>query len=243
MQHVLIVEDNYEQCENLFQCLLSQYPEWEIQKALNYEDAKELIMASIKSNNFYSLFLLDIQLKNEPNDLGGFVLADEIRTFRPYFSVPILFLTSITDKVSYALSNYHCYNYITKPYSNQDILAQIKQMMLTGYLENNSITIVDTNRVRYRIVQQDIYYIETKSHTLILETAYGKIVTRSITFTEIKEKLCRNFIMCHKKYIVNIEHITNYDAANQKITINTHTIPVSRTYKPFIEETLKGIFI
>ena len=70
--------------------------------------------------------------------------------------------------------------------------------------------------------------IRKLSELFVQIAAYGKIVTRSITFAEIKEKLCGNFIMCHKKYVVNIEHVTNYDAANQKITINIHMFPYHR---------------
>ncbi|MCM1083309.1 MAG: LytTR family DNA-binding domain-containing protein [Clostridium sp.] len=238
MHNVLIVEDNLEQNKELHKCIHNTYPSWNITSAYNFEEAKKILEESIITNNYFSIFLLDIQLKNDPCDFGGFVLANEIRLQKAYYTVPILFLTCISEKIKYALSNFHCYNYITKPYSCNDIISQIQQMMLTGFLEANSIIITDTSRIRHRVVQKDILYIESKSHMVILETNNGHIVSRKTNFSMFVEKLNNDFIQCHKKYIVNVNYIDNYDKANRLLCLNKHSIPVSRTYKKQVDELL-----
>lgn len=240
MHNILIVEDNPEQNKELHDSIQSAYPNWNVASAYDFEEAKELLEQSIHTNNYFSMFLLDIQLKNDPCDFGGFVLADEIRSKEAYYTVPILFLTSITEKTSYALSNYHCYNYITKPYAPADVVRQIQQMMLTGFLEKDSIIITDTNRIRHRIVQKDILYAESKSHMVLLETSNGSITSREINFSTLQEQLTGDFVQCHKKYIVNVNYIDNYDKQSRFLRIGSHSIPVSRTYKMTLENLLQS---
>lgn len=240
MHNVLIVEDDSEQNKKLYESIHNAYPDWHVSSAYNFEDAKEMLEKSIVTNNYFSIFLLDVQLKDDFCDFGGFVLANEIRSQKAYYTVPILFLTSVSEKMGYALSNFHCYNYITKPYSSDDVIYQIQQMMLTGFLEANSIIITDTNRIRHRIVQKDIYYVESKSHMVILETANGSISSREIKFSSLHEILTGDFIQCHKKYIVNVNHINNYDKQNRFLKLGVHSIPVSRTYKEQLENLLEA---
>ena len=244
MHNVLIVEDNPEQNKELFNNIQKAYPNWNVTSAYSFEQAKKIIEQSILTNDYFSIFLLDVQLKDDPCDFGGFVLANEIRSQKPYYTVPILFLTSVTEKTGYALSNFHCYNYITKPYSSDDVISQIQQMILTGYLEENSIYITDTSRIKHRIVQKDICYIESKSHLIILETVNGSISSREMNFSSLLKQLTGDFIQCHKKYIVNANHIDNYDKQSRFLRLGNHSIPVSRTYKEQLENLLhtKNLF-
>ena len=204
MQKLLLVEDDTIQTEELLISIHNKYPNWNIVCATNYDEAHELITASANETDYFSLFLLDVQLKKDSNDTGGFTLANVIRSLEPYYRTPILFLTSVTDKTQFALSNYHCYNYITKPYLASDILFQIQQMLQTGYLQEHAISITDTKRIRHRIVLDDIYSIESQSHTLIFSTKQGNITTRNLTFAELALQLSDDFVQCHKKYIINI---------------------------------------
>lgn len=238
VHNVLIVEDNPEQNKELYESIHNAYPSWNVSSAYSYEEAKEMLEKSIITNNYFSIFLLDVQLKDDFCDFGGFILANEIRSQKAYYTVPILFLTSVSEKTGYALSNFHCYNYITKPYFSDDIIYQIQQMMLTGFLEANSIIITDTNRIRHRVVQKDICYIESKSHVVIFETNSGNITSREINFSALLKQLTGDFIQCHKKYIVNVNYIDNYDKTSRYLRLGAHSIPVSRTYKERVEDLL-----
>lgn len=238
MHNLLIVEDDSIQKEELFLSILKRYPNWNIICAEDFNEAKQIISDSIVQKDYFSLFLLDVQLKEDPCDFGGFVLAGEIRSLKPYYTTPILFLTSVSEKTQFALANYHCYNYITKPYLTSDVIFQIQQMLQTGFLEENSITIIDTNRIRHRVILKDICYIETRSHSLVLSTLLGDITTREFTFSSLFTCLNGDFIQCHKKYIININHITNYDKTNRFVQVNQQNISVSRTYKQDVEKLL-----
>ncbi len=230
MHKVLIVEDDLTQLELLRTTINQKYPDWIVKVAANYSSAKNLLDNSLFSNEPFSLFLFDIQLSMEEGDRGGFFLAKEARKHSAYFKVPILFLTAISDEGSFALSEFHCYNYITKPYTMIDILHQLEQMLITGYLEN-TLELLDTNRILHRVHISDILTIESKSHTLTIYTKNnGSFVTRAYTLQKILSILGNDFIQCHRRIIINKTHIITYDKASQLININNRLIPIGRTF-------------
>ena len=240
MSKLLIVEDDEIQKAALEEGIQTAYPNWSILSANTYEEAFQMLLESIKQQDYFSMFLLDIQLEQKNGDMSGFVLAEHIRSYKQYYKTPIMFLTSIYEKTQFALATYHCYNYITKPYEIDDILYQIEQMIFTGYLEENAITVTDTKRITHRIMQNDIIYIEFKSHQVVLYTTSGVFTTREQSSSEILRQLTGNFTQCHKKYIINLNFVQSYAKTNGYLNVNEFIIPVSRTFKPNIEAVLKS---
>lgn len=238
MHKLLIVEDDQIQNFVLLEGIKQEYPYWNIFSATTYEEAFSMLTKSIQENDLFSLFLLDIQLTPQNGDTGGFYLAEQIRSYKQYFKTPILFLTSVHEKTQYALSTYHCYNYITKPYEIDDILYQIEQMIFTGYLDANSIRVSDTNGINHRIMLSELQYIELKSHQAVFYTFSGDIHTRKNISSDLLQELDQNFVQCHKKYIININYVQSYAKTNRYINISNSIIPVSRTYKSNIEHIL-----
>ena len=230
MQKILIVEDDKLQRDQLYQSISMKYPSWNIICSKDYQSAKDEIDSSIEQNNYFTLFLLDIQLSDSA-DQGGFLLSELIRSLHEYYTTPILFLTSITDQMQHALNSYHCYNYIQKPFSSEDILFQISQMLATGMLKNDTFIIHDINRIQHRIFFDELSFIEARNHTLILTTKRGKLTTREYSLSSIRPLLNSNFIQCHRKYLVNLNHIENYDKTNRMLKICDQSIPVGRTYQ------------
>lgn len=229
MQNVLIVEDNREQIELLRNAITGKYKDWTITSAFTYDDALSYIHDS-SVNNPFTLFLLDIQLTNYTTDRGGFLLAQEIRKKKIYYKTPILFLTGISDEGYFALSNFHCYNYITKPYTSDDVLKQLEQMLLTGYLES-AITITDINRISYKIHVNDILYIKSNGHTKVIYLKDSYISTRECTFDELQTLSDGKLIQCHKGYLVNPDAITNIDHLTSTLHINNTIIPIGLKYQ------------
>lgn len=239
MQKVLIVEDDLKQNKMLYDAINARYPHWTIHSATNYTEAEQYISDSLtnKSNKLYTLFLFGVQLSASPDDRGGFLLAEALRKHKEYFKTPILFLTAISGESAFALSNFHCYNYITKPYTSEQILSQLEQMLMTGYLEN-TITIIDINRISFHISVNDIIYIESKRHVMELHFEHSSISTREYSLEEFEKMIGIGFLKCHRRYIINTSCINNFDKTNMLIKIGDTSIPVSRSYKSQIE----GIF-
>ena len=237
MQNVLIVEDDLTQLNLLSDCIKNRYPCWMIQTACNYDIAEQLLLNSVASDKPFTLLLLDIQLSKEKGDCGGFFLARLARKSPCYYRVPILFLTAISDEGAFALSEFHCYNYISKPYTAEDIIFQLEQMLVTGYLEQ-TLELQDINRILHRVKLEDIYYIEAQAHILLIHTKNGKICTRQYTMERLTEVLTSDFIRCHRKFIINKRYVQSFDRISQYIRINDISITVGRAYIKRVEEGL-----
>ena len=234
MQHVLIVEDDIQQNNLIRKTIQKQYKDWIIDSATSYDAALTLLQTS---KSPYTIFLLDIQLSLSKGDHGGFFLAKEIRKQSIYYTTPILFLTAISDEGYYALSEFHCYNYICKPYTPLDLLYQLEQMLITGYLQN-LIRIKDTQQIHHKISVQDIAVIEAKSRSVVFYVNDAKIHSRDFTLATVTTILTENFVQAHRKYLINTNLIHNYDHRTRYARIGNYTIPVSRSFYPAIKEYL-----
>ncbi len=239
MHNILIVEDDDTQRNSLYDTIHNKYPGWRILTASNYQEALDLVSQSIDIKQYFSLFLLDIQLSCQSDDFNGFTLSTHIRSQKEYYNTSLLFLTSVSDKIQFALSHFHCYNYIVKPYSAEDVIYQIQQMLLTGLLTENVIMIIDVGRIRHRVSFPEICYIESKApHTIVFHTKHGDITTREYHMDTLGDTLGDDFVLCHKKYIVNISHIDSYDRTGRLVSVDHHTLSVGRTYKDSFERKL-----
>ena len=85
MQKILIVEDDPIQLEMLYETVHSRYPAWEIKKGSSLEAAQAFLQESVTANEYFTLFLLDIQLSKEPGDRNGrhFCLRQRAARARP----------------------------------------------------------------------------------------------------------------------------------------------------------------
>lgn len=234
MHNILIVEDDLTQLEALKKTIHDKYPLWKIYIADSFATAQNLIHDSVVNNNYFSLFLFDVQLAPEKDNRDGFLLAKNTRSHNAYYKTPILFLTAISDEAVYALTHFHCYNYISKPYTPQDIEFQLEQMSITGYI-NHAIEITDTSRIKHKIFFDDIVYAESKAHTVIIHCIHSSYITREFKLDEFNDLLDSNFIRCHKQYIINTNHINYYDRTSRYLHTQLTNLPVGRTYVHFFD--------
>ena len=231
MQHILIVEDDELQLKMLVDTISGHYPGWNVDACRTYDSALKLIKEScLDTSKEYTLFLFDVQLTECVTDRGGFQLAEEVRKIPMYYRTSILFLTGITNALTYALSTFHCYNYINKPYTCEDILNQLEQMIITGYLEQFT-TIVDTDRILHKIRTEDITYVNSIRHLKAIHTTNSKIQTRDYSFDDLISMTNNKLTPCHKAYLINTRYISSYDKVTNSIVINGESIPVGRKYK------------
>ena len=227
---VLIVEDNLEQLHFLEDTILSEYPNWRVHTASDFSSAKALLTDSVSAGIPYTLFLMDIQLTDSEGDRGGFVLSERIRSYPIYYRTPILFLTSVSDGGPTALSQFHCYNYIAKPYTGEDLIRQIRQMLLTGYLDQ-FITIQGTDRIAYKLAASDVEFVTSQLHVLHIHAGRTSFDTREYTLSQIHTLLGNDFIQCNKSCIVRKNLIANVDQLTMMLGLrNGQSYPIGRKY-------------
>lgn len=89
---------------------------------ISLETASSYLDGLDKKFNEYDLILLDISLP----DGNGFKLCETIKS---EYSVPVIFITALTDEDSVVRGLEMADDYITKPFRNRELLARINKLV------------------------------------------------------------------------------------------------------------------
>lgn len=238
MFNILIVEDNLIERNALETIIQNKYDTVQIYTAADYISALDII-----GKEQFHLFLLDIDLKEMDESHNGISLGQYIRSLSQYQMTPIIFLTTITNKIFDALNTTHCYNYITKPYSPSDVLKSIGELIETSADSSSILRIKDLNGVFYRIPIAGIFHIETQGKQLTLETVDFTIHTREYSLSTILKQLPDNFIQCHKSHIINLDYVSTYDKTSRILHLKKQPplyIPLGRAYHDKISKEIES---
>lgn len=185
-------------------------------------------------NSCYDAFLIDIQLL----DYSGFELAKEIREIDRYKLAPIVFITAVPIKELMAFKEIHCYDYIVKPFKEEEVITVLKTIINHGITKIRNIDLkLKQKGYSYIIKQDEIIYIESKNRKIFIETTNEQIELSTYTLGQILDKLADNFLRCHKGYAININCIEKIDKTNNNIYMKNirRPIPIGRKYKELLE--------
>lgn len=234
MGKILIVEDDLIICEGLSEIIKTIDKDLGI-VATGY--AKKALSFAVGS--YYDAFLLDIHL----NDYSGIELAKQIRNIEKYKLTPIVFITSIPTKELLAFKQIHCYDYIVKPFSRQEVIGTLKTIVNYGIKseENQPVLKLKQKTCSYMIKQNEIIYIESINKKIHINTVNEQIILSTYSLKEIANELINDFVQCHRGYIVNTNYVQKVDKINDLINLKDAdiSIPIGRKYK----ESLRGIWI
>lgn len=224
MAKILIVEDELLIAEGLETIINSINSKIEI-TITGY--AKEAL--DYANSSHYDTFLLDIQLL----DYSGFELAKEIRNIDRYKLTPIIFITAIPTRELMAFKEIHCYDYIIKPFKEEEVKSALKTIINYGIVEKETYLKLTQKEYTYLIDQNEILYIESQNRKIRITTINEQIELSTYTLKELLDKLTTNFIRCHRGYIININYIEEVDKRNNDIYLGNvkWPIPVGRKYK------------
>lgn len=244
----LIVDDEPPAIEELYyHC--SQY----IDQQNIYEiDNPKQALDAIKDYHI-DLAFLDINMPF----ISGIELAEKIAELDkpPY----IVFVTAYDE---YALQAFelNAIDYVLKPIDPKRFDQTIKKIKTNIKCENGSsitkesikkatnfisgkITAVGTNpNDRYIFNLSDITHFQADGPIVFASKLDGDQKRVHYQLQELEKALPKNFVRCHKSYIVNIEHVARmylWQKSNFQIELeNGEKIPVSRRYSQAVKEQL-----
>ena len=231
MMNILIVEDDTTQIMGLKNIISEVINDCHIDMAQTYDNAMEYINA----NKDYDIFLLDISLCEDPDAPTGLDLGKYIRTLKVYNSTPIIFITSLNDKIQYAVNSIHCYSYLVKPYTHNEVENALTDILDSSIIKEKPILFKSPDGVRFKVYPSKIFYITPQDHGISITYNSGNFITRQFTLETIINELPGNFYRCHRKYIVNMNYISNYDKVTSMIHIQNASIPIGRAHKQNFE--------
>lgn len=188
-------------------------------------------------------FFLDIQLL----DYSGLELAEKIRHIKGYKNTIIVFITGMVSREMEAFKQYHCYDYILKPFSDETIhnmLLEVIEGCLNEPIQHEALEIkIKQKNHNYLIKQSEIVYIEALNRKLHIMLKSHELVFSMVSLKELKESLSDAFLQCHRSFIVNRYSITFYDSVTNTLRLEgvEKDIPVGRKYVQTVKEIFKNV--
>lgn len=145
----------------------------------------------------------------------------------------IVFVSSLSNLVIQSFVA-HPFFFIRKEYLEEDLI--MFQSLLYSYLAEQGMQVFSFKEANTNITipYKEIIYIETLAHNLHIVTPFRDYSTR-IPLKEFQKKAPSSFVQIHRCYVVNLDHITNFNTYNIEMN-NGISLPIGRNYKSlFIE--------
>lgn len=202
---ILIAEDDYSS-RKLLTHFIKRIPNYEIvAEATNGEELVDFVFTK-KPN----IALVDIEMPL----LNGMEAVKLIKKFNPN-----LLVIFITGNENFAIEAFgvQAIDYILKPINGERLyeslerasnrLKEIKKPSLREIRikQSNSIDFISIN---------DILFIERYERKSIIHTQYNIYYT-SESLTNLEKQLDDKFMMTHRSYIINLEHLTRIEGSGQ----------------------------
>ena len=229
---VAICEDEEAQQKLLQNCLI----EWaEHNKTLletkTYPDSESFLFAWEDDKDF-DLLILDIEM----GSLNGMELAAHIRGQDE--AIPILFVTGYEQymPLGYEVCALH---FLLKPL-NKSKLFQVLDRLKEKRPEDRLLFRTEKGSISLPLSQ--IWYVEARAHRCILYTKDEEYLLSS-PISEIETYLGghREFIRCHRSYLVNIQHISAITPADLFMD-DKRRLPVSRSMGKKVNEAFIKLY-
>ncbi|HBG32236.1 MAG TPA: DNA-binding response regulator [Acholeplasmataceae bacterium] len=225
--NIAIVEDNPQFNESLQNYLdkYSQENHTEF-KVYSFSDGDE-ITSDYEAK--YDIIFLDIEMKR----LDGMSAAQKIREFDS--DVIIIFITNMAQ---YAISGYSvgALSFLLKPLPyfafSQELTKSIERLRKR---KQKSI-LIPTENAMIKINSQDILYVESYGHDIIVYTQTESYTTRG-TIKRIEEDLADfHFYRCNNGYLVNLAYVSG--VKDEEAIVGKYRLKISRPRKKSFMEAL-----
>jgi len=227
----IIVEDELP-AQNLLKNYLSKIPD--MQLLATFQSAMD-------ANNYFKsntvdLVFLDVNLP----DISG---LDFIKTVK---NAPAIIMT--TAYPEYAVSSFELdtiVDYLVKPFGFDRFLKAvnkaedrlIKKDVVNQTVEDSIFLNVD--KTLHKIILNDILFLESDRNYITIVTQ-----TQKLSFIDSLKNWNQKlpdleFVQIHKSYIINAKYVTKI--SGNEVYINTHRLPIGRTYKANLLKKLRII--
>ncbi|MCM1181939.1 MAG: LytTR family DNA-binding domain-containing protein [Roseburia sp.] len=242
MTRILILED----CEDSLRAVSAMVERVSEQVAVvPVRSLKAARSALHEAQQPFQAFLLDINLDaSDDEDVSGLTFAAEVRALPQYVFTPIVILTSLVNMELQAYRELHCYQYLVKPYSAEEVTSLVGRLLFlsqTGETREPHV-LVKKAGVNYKIFCKDIVCVRAVPRGVSLMLLKEELRVPYLTIRQLLEKLPeRNFLQVHRMCVVNQDYIDWVDMVNGLINMkNGEQVEIGVTYKNELRRRLSG---
>lgn len=175
----------------------------------------------------YDLLILDIEM----GKMNGMEMAKKIRQTDE--QLPILFITGYDDYMAqgYEVAAIH---YLLKPVNQEKLFEVLDRVQKKEKQEERLFFQGKEGNLGFLMSQ--IWYVEALGHQCVLYTKEKEWTLRQ-SISEVEEYLCqrKEFIRCHRSYLINLQHVSAL-IKTEVILDNNKRLPLSRSASKKVNE-------
>lgn len=206
MFHILVVEDDRFQID----CIVKMLHSIGVAIHVYTADSKEKGLLIAKRHKI-DLFFIDVELKGS----SGIDLAKELRKLPDYRLKWIIFITTHVQYMLQAFKETHCFDYILKPFS-KDQLIEITKLIMEGEhkksqqsVSERRYVVFDCKGIFLKVFVDEIIFIEVNLRTSTIYTRKKEYVIPKLPLKKALEVINDpHIIQSHKAYAVNVRYIS-----------------------------------
>ncbi|MBQ4523733.1 MAG: response regulator transcription factor [Lachnospiraceae bacterium] len=166
------------------------------------------------------ILFLDIEMPG----MNGIYVGKELKKRNK--NIIIFVVTSYAEYLDEAM-RFHVFRYLSKPLEKQRLFRNLRDAL--HFYNTTTIKLsIETKQDVYTVRTSDIIFIEADGHKIIVHTKENDYISiHNLQYwLHILPKNC--FFQIHRSFIVNLEHVTNFDHATVHLYNNQFTAYLAR---------------
>ncbi|MEO9805679.1 MAG: LytTR family transcriptional regulator DNA-binding domain-containing protein [Reichenbachiella sp.] len=115
--------------------------------------------------------------------------------------------------------------------------SQVEELKTEQTKSKEGFLIVRSERRNKKVLHKEIRYIESLSDYVKIHTTNtdSPIITKA-KISHIESELTQNFVRIHRSFVVNLNHVSSFNA--EHVIIDGDQLPISRSYRDRVKEIL-----
>ncbi|MCI8577188.1 MAG: response regulator transcription factor [Lachnospiraceae bacterium] len=184
----------------------------------------------------HDLVFLDIEMRGFGTAMDGMGLARHIRGMDTCRQPVIIFVTGY-EKYVYDAFDVGAFQYLVKPVDEQkfaEVFSRAAGQILSEAEQGRKKLVIRYAGGRKAIPLNDIYYMESQNHNIVLFLKNGKLEYYG-KIGDLEEELSGQFYRIHRGYLINLFHVEGYNKTEVRMTNGDKLLLSRYKYDGFVQ--------
>ena len=231
MLKVVICDDDKSILNNVANIVENKITERQVACDIQAINDARILLEELKKNSIDILFL-DIDMPYYSGmDIALYISENNLSTI-------LIFITS-HDELVFKTFAYKPFGFIRKTHLDEEIDELVDRLSKELEFRKQELVIAKAGEI-VKIPLNEISYIESEGNYLIIRTG-EEIIRHRETMTNMENELKgKDFIRCHKGYLVNVNHIEKMKMSELVVKCGNDDaiLPVGRSYEKDVKKKI-----
>ena len=227
MIEIAVCDDETVIREQIQQFVRKKVPDSHIE---TYAAGEELLAA----NKIFDLVFLDIQMEG----INGMDAARALRAKKA--ETILIFITGLKEYVFEAF-DVSAFHYLLKPLEEKKldgVLERALKELNRRKTQEKKQLLIQTRSRHYNLDQSTIFYLESRGKKVEIHTL-GETIEVYASISRLEEQLGNSFYRCHRGYLVNLAHITEYRTDRIRLSNGDDVYLAKERYLSFVKTYMR----